>query len=54
MYEDTRLERHDGPSTDRTDFDRYTSYDDEGSLVICDRTNPSAWIRSDETESLSQ
>lgn len=29
------------------DLDRYTSYEDDDALVVCDRENPRAWIRSD-------
>lgn len=34
------------------DFDRFASYDDDGALVVCDRKNPRAWIRSDATTPL--
>lgn len=38
------------PSTDR--YDQYTAYEDDGALVVCDRTNPRAWIRSATTTAL--
>ena len=28
------------------EFDRYVSYPDGDGTVVCDRRNPSAWIRS--------
>lgn len=34
----------------REDLEQYTSYEDEGALVICDRENPAAWVQSDVTE----
>ncbi|NHN48365.1 hypothetical protein G9464_12275 [Halostella sp. JP-L12] len=33
---------------DRPDLDQYVSYSDDGDTVICDRENPSAWVRSDD------
>lgn len=36
----------------RTNFDRFTDYEDGDCVVICDRKNPSGWIRSDVTEPL--
>ncbi|MFB6236261.1 MAG: hypothetical protein ABEH81_14870 [Halopenitus sp.] len=33
-------------------YDQYTGYEDDGALVICDRTNPRAWIRSETTTKL--
>lgn len=30
-------------------LDEYTSYEDDGSLVVCDRSDPNAWVRSDVT-----
>lgn len=38
--------------TERPDLDRVTSYVDGDSVVICDRTNPEAWIRADVTAAL--
>lgn len=34
------------------DLDRYTSYEQDTDLVICDRKNPQAWIKSDTTTTL--
>lgn len=34
------------------DLDGYASYEDGDHLVICDRENPNAWIRSNETADL--
>ena len=34
---------------DHPGLDGYTSYEDGDYLVVCDRENPNAWIRSDET-----
>jgi hypothetical protein len=39
------------PAHHQTDFSRVTSYADGDSVVICDRKNPTAWIRSDVTTS---
>jgi hypothetical protein len=39
------------PAQRQTDFSRFTSYEDGDSVVICDRKNPTAWIRSDLTTS---
>lgn len=47
---DTRNESRQAESTqrepDEIEFDRYASYEEDGSLVICDRKNPNAWIKS--------
>jgi hypothetical protein len=37
---------------DRKDFDDYASYEDGDSLVVCDRTNANAWVKSDVTTSV--
>lgn len=34
------------------DLDDYTAYEDGAALVICDRTNPRAWIRTAATATL--
>lgn len=31
---------------DRPELDDFTSYEDDGALVVCDKQNPNAWIRS--------
>jgi hypothetical protein len=33
----------------RIDLDDYASYEDGDSLVVCDRENANAWIKSDST-----
>lgn len=38
---------------DVDDFADFTSYEDGTGYVICDRTNPKAWISSDETQPLA-
>lgn len=35
------------PDPDVVDLDRYASYEDGDGLVVCDRENPNAWLRSD-------
>lgn len=35
------------------DLDAFTSYEDGDALVICDRENANAWLRSDVTWTLS-
>lgn len=35
----------DGPNS--IDFDDYASYEDGDSLVVCDRENANAWVKSD-------
>ena len=37
---------------DHNDLTEYASYDEGDSLVVCDRTNPSAWIKSDVSTSV--
>ena len=34
---------------DRKDFDDYASYEEGDSLVVCDRENANAWVKSDVT-----
>lgn len=34
------------------DYDRFASYEDGDSTVICDRTEPAAWLKSDVTATL--
>lgn len=36
-----------------TDLDEFAGYEDGESYVVCDRTNPKAWIRSDRTTTVS-
>lgn len=37
---------------ERIDFDEYASYEEDDSLVICDRENANAWVKSDVTAEL--
>lgn len=32
---------------DATEYDQFASYEDGDAIVICDRREPQAWIRSD-------
>lgn len=36
------------------DLDAFTSYEDDGDLVICAKENPGAWVKSDVTELLTR
>lgn len=36
------------------DLDRYVSYDESGTTIICDRQNAAAWIRSSVTVPLER
>ncbi|RMB23792.1 DUF7331 family protein [Haloplanus aerogenes] len=49
MQNRTRAERVDGDIAETTEFDRYADYEDDGALVICDRRNARAWLKSDAT-----
>lgn len=51
MQDWTHTER-DSERIDPSDFDRYADYEDCGDLIVCDRREPGAWIRSDRTETL--
>jgi hypothetical protein len=48
MRNRTRANRT-GDDAEGTESDRYAGYEDDGALVICDRRNARAWIRSDAT-----
>lgn len=37
---------------DLPDLDYVTAYEDDDALVICDKQDPTAWIRSDSTTTL--
>jgi hypothetical protein len=50
MQNRPRTERVD--ADERTEFDRYADYEDGGVLVICDRHNACAWLKSDATVTL--
>lgn len=47
MQEQTPVPAVDSETPSEPDFDRFTSYEDGNDLVICDRKNPKAWIKSD-------
>ena len=36
------------------EFDRYATYESDRYTVICDRENPSAWIKSTESAALER
>ncbi|WP_323191467.1 hypothetical protein [Halostella sp. PRR32] len=44
---DTIAQTSDRGSMERPDLEQYVSYSDGDDTVICDRENPSAWIKSD-------
>jgi hypothetical protein len=46
MRNRTRADRT-GDDAKRTESDRYAGYEDDGALVICDRRNARAWLKSD-------
>jgi len=52
MQNRTRVDRADGDPPESIEFDRYADYEDGGALVICDRRNARAWLRSDTTTAL--
>lgn len=39
---------------DRPDLEDVTSYEEGDALVVCDRSVPSAWLRSDHTVPIRQ
>lgn len=47
MYEQARIPEVEQTAPEQHDFDRFASYQDGDAHVICDRTNPKAWIKSD-------
>jgi len=49
MQNRTRAERIGGDTHGTAEFDRYADYEDGEALVICDRRNARAWLRSDAT-----
>lgn len=54
MRTDAPIQTADQPvPTDDDALDAVTGYEDDGCYVVCDRRNPSAWIRSDVTTELS-
>lgn len=47
---DPMLEQDDANESPADDYlDDVTCYTDDGSLVVCDRKNPKAWVSSDTT-----
>lgn len=44
---DTRAVERAQAEPDHKDFDEYASYEENDSLVVCDRTNANAWVKSD-------
>lgn len=52
MQDRTGAERIDDADGETDEFDRYADYEDDGALVICDRRNARAWLRSDATTTL--
>jgi len=52
MQDRPHAERLDGDDAEPSAFDRYADYEDGSALVICDRRNPNAWVRSDTTAAL--
>jgi hypothetical protein len=40
------------PPAELPDLDEFTSYEDDGALVVCETSNPNAWVRSDVTTDL--
>ncbi|WP_170977370.1 DUF7331 family protein [Halorussus salinisoli] len=39
---------------ERIDFDDYASYEEADALVICERENANAWVKSDVTVELRE
>lgn len=48
METSTDLQAVDEAEPDLPDLDGFTSYEDGDHLVVCDRENPNAWVRTDE------
>ncbi|MFC4544243.1 hypothetical protein ACFO5R_20145 [Halosolutus amylolyticus] len=36
------------PAAESVRFDQYVTYEDDDGTVVCDRSNPAAWIRATE------
>lgn len=47
------MDEPDGTPTKRAQSDDLVAYEDDGALILCDRTNPNAWIRSTVTVPVS-
>lgn len=54
MRRETTQETSQAASQPTDRYDQYTAYEDDGALVVCDRTNPRAWIRSATTTALDR
>jgi|GEM_PF-4076473 len=52
MQNRTGVERSGREASEASEFDRYADYEDGDALVICDRRNARAWLRSDATTTL--
>lgn len=46
---DPLLEQDETSESSADEYDDVTCYADDGRLVVCDRRNPKAWVRSDTT-----
>ncbi|WP_458189181.1 DUF7331 family protein [Haladaptatus sp. NG-WS-4] len=53
MQNEPPLEQVEPQKPNHDDLDRYASYEDGESTVICDRKNTNAWIRADVTSTPS-
>jgi hypothetical protein len=49
MRTDAHTQTTDQAVPAREDLDDVTCYEDDGCLVVCEKANASAWIRSDVT-----
>lgn len=47
MHHQARTVDVNSTAPERTDYDRFADYEDGNDLVVCDRRNPQAWIKSD-------
>lgn len=52
MSELTQITEVEQSAPEKPEFDRFASYEDGDDLVICDRKNPKAWIKSDTVSSV--
>lgn len=53
MSQSSHRQTHDGSPVD-VDVDRYVDYEDGNATVVCDRREPTAWLRSTVTESVER
>lgn len=54
MPEQTQVADVDGTEPADVDLDKFASYEEGDSLVICDRQNPNAWVKSDTPTALNR